>query len=102
MIVVGPNADGALGEVSIEAATSANSPNAPPGVERPIDPPAIKLAPKSPVSRGEEDHDTEPDLEAIVASFEDSQLDPPHAKSVHAENIADQEVSQIQPNNCLS
>ena len=28
----------------------------------------FKLAPKSPVSRSEEDHDTEPDLEATVAS----------------------------------
>ena len=68
VIVVGPDANGALGEVSAEAATSANSPNAPPGAERPVDPPAIKLAPKSPVSRSEEDHDTEPDLEATVAS----------------------------------
>ena len=49
VIVVGPNADGALGEVSIEAVTTANSPNAPPGVERSADPPTLKIAPKSPV-----------------------------------------------------
>ena len=48
VIVVGPNADGALSEVSIEAAASANSPDTPPGVERPADPPNIKLAPKKP------------------------------------------------------
>ena len=48
VIVVGPDANGALGEVSVEAATSANSPNAPPGAERPVDPPAIKLCPKEP------------------------------------------------------
>ena len=98
VIVAGPNAESALGEVSVQAAASVNPLNVPPGVEHPVDPPAIKLAPKSPVSRGEEDHDTESDLEAIVASFEDGQLDPPHARSVRAENIVDQEISQMQPN----
>ena len=98
VIVVGPDADGALGEVSIEAATSVNSPDAPPGVERPADPPTLKLAPKSPVTRGEDDNDIEPDLEALVASFEASQPDPPHAKSVYVESIVDQEVSKIPPN----
>ena len=98
VIVLGPNADGALGEVSVEVTASANPLTVPPGVEHPVDPPASKVAPKSPVSRGEEDHDTEPDLAAIVASFKDNQPDPPHARSVHAENIVDQEVSQIQPN----
>ena len=98
VIVVGPNADGDLGEVSVEVTASVNPLTVPPGVEHPVDPPASKVAPQSPVSRGKEDHDTEPDPEAIVASLKDNQPDPPHARSVHAENIVDQEVSQIQPN----
>ena len=104
VIVAGPDADGALGEVSIEAVTSATSPDAAPGVERSADPPTLKIAPKSPVTRGEDDYDTEPDLEALVASFDAIQPDPPHAKSVSAENIVDQEVSKIPPNRqtCLS
>ena len=56
-----------------------------------------KLAPKSPVTREEDDNDTEPDLKALVAFFEDSQPDPPHAKSVYAESIVDQEVSKNHP-----
>ena len=48
VIVVGPNAEGALGEVSVETAASVNPLNVPPGVEHPVDPPAIKVAPKSP------------------------------------------------------
>ena len=77
--MVGPNADGALGEVSIEAAASANSPDAPPGVECPADPPTIKLAPKSPVTREEEDNDTEPDLEALIAQVS---ADPNYSRRV--------------------
>ena len=48
--------------------------------------------------RGEQEDDTEPDLDAIAASFTDDQPDPPHAGSVDAESIVDQEVSRIQPN----
>ena len=71
VIVVGPNADGALGEVSVEVTASAN----------PVVPPASQVAPQSPVSRGKEDHDPEPDPpEASVASFEDNQPNPPHAR----------------------
>ena len=47
VIVVGPDADGALGEVSIEAVATANSPNAPRGVERSADPPLLKLPQKA-------------------------------------------------------
>ena len=85
-VVVGPNADGALGEVSIEAVATANSPNAPPEVERSADPPTLKIAPKSPVTKGGDDNDIEPDLDALVASFEASKPDPPQATPVSAEH----------------
>ena len=40
MIVVGPNADGDLGEVSVEVTASANPLTVPPGVEHP----AVRLS----------------------------------------------------------
>ena len=58
----------------------------------------LLVVPHVPVFRGEEEDDTEPDLDAIAASFADDQPDLPHAGSVHAESIVDQEVSRIQPN----
>ena len=88
MIVVGPDAAGALGEVSVEDAASANPLNVPPGVEQPVVPPANLVAPQSPVSRGKEDHDPEPGPEASVPSFEDNQPNPPHS---HAENKGEEE-----------
>ena len=51
VIVLGPKADGALGEVSVEVTASANPLTVPPGVGHPVDPPASKVVPKSPVSR---------------------------------------------------
>ena len=89
VIVVGPNADGDLGEVSVEVTARANPLTVPPREGHPVDPPASKAAPHSPVSGGKEDHDTEPDLEASVASLKDNQPDPPHARSVYAENLVD-------------
>ena len=69
VIVVGPNADGALGEVSVEAVTSANPLNVPPGVEQPVVLPASLVTPQNPVSRCKEDHDHKSDPEASAAFF---------------------------------
>ena len=55
-------------------------------VERSADPPTLKIAPKSLVTKGEDDNDTEPDLDALVASFEASKPDPPQVTPVSAEN----------------
>ena len=46
----------------------------------------------------EEENDTEPDLDALAASFADDQPDLPHADSVQVESFIDQEVMRIQPN----
>ena len=88
---MGPNAAGALGEVSVEVAASANPLNVPPGVEQPVVPPASLVAPQSPVSKGKEDHDPAPAPEARVPSFEDNQPNPPHARSAHAEDKGEEE-----------
>ena len=101
MIVLEPKADGDPGEVSVEVTTNPNWRTTPPEVEHPVDPHGSDFVPQVPGVKGvkgEEENDTEPDLDAIAASFTDDQPDPPHASSVHAESIVDQEVSRIQPN----
>ena len=98
LIVLEPKADDDLCVVSVEVTANTNLLTTPPEVEHQVDPPVGDVVPHVPVFRGEEEDDTEPDLDAIAASFADDQPDLPHAGSVHAESIVDQEVSRIQPN----
>ena len=93
MIVLEPKADDDLNEVSIEVTANTNLLTTPPEVEHQVDPPVGDVVPHVPVFRGEDD--TEPDLDAIAASFADDQPDLPKAGSVHVESIVGQDWHQL-------
>ena len=84
--------------VDQEVTATADLHTTPPEVEHQVDPLVGDSVPHVPAIKGEEEDDTEPDLDAIAASFADDQPDLPNADAAQVESTVEQEVSRIQPN----